>query len=198
MKSFEEIFAANNIKTPFWGKKKFEQRWNEVRFLYGQLCNEVERLKQTEAYCKSTLQKAWGAEFADKMAEMTYHEPVLRFGSYREGLDKIAEEREKVKKMSISILNWKSHIEKMARQGWIEQVISEAPPEECVVVIRGKYTPDKDNEEKFEKIAAEKKECAICMMMSPMWVVFDPQKKQDTQLWGMDRCTSTVEYILKI
>ncbi len=194
MKKFEEILTKNNIKQPLWGKKKFEQRWNEVRAIYEQWCKEVEELNGLIEELENDLQKRWDTDFSEFVASL-YHVPEFVFRNCKQACDMIEEERETVKVKRISLYNLQSDIQRKARKNWVDQLVSEAPENCNLVVIRGKYTPEELNVNAFERRIAEKKSAAICMMFSPIWIAFNPQEKYNTQLWIMDKNTSTVEYI---
>ena len=192
MKKFETLVATNGIKAPFFGKKKFEQKWAEVRFLYEQLCQEVEELNNMIKITQAELQEAWDRDFTEEF-EVVYQEPEFIFGNYEEAYKVIAEEQKKIKDISLS--DMKIKLESDARKEWIEQIVSDKTEDCKLIVIRGKYVPNEDNKKKFENSVSVGKESYICIMLSPVWVAFDPQKEQDSTFWIMKKCTSAVEYI---
>lgn len=138
-------------------------------------------------------EKDWGIAIPELPKEIT--NPKFSFDDPDKALYQIARAIKRLQNLNFAseYLKW----ENKERSKWINEIVSKAPENCQLIVIRSNYTPYYDeNKEKFEEGVENKATSAIRDWTGrAMWIAVNP--KDDPTNWnlGMTSKNSTVEYI---
>ena len=196
MRTYETQLALNNISVPvlLQEQNRFLKKLNAAKAAYSMVTEAMSaREKQWDEYRK-TLTANWECEFPELVK--VEGEPYFSFTTLDEAVNVFEADVKKILDFSSLYLLY-ANLNIKAHAKWMRQVISEAPKNCDLIVIRSNYTPSVDAVRNFNlQVSTHQPTVIEAYGYCPVWIAFRPNEKVRTQNWCMVKSNSTVEYIV--
>lgn len=189
MKDFEEIIKENGLKKPWLRREKFLK----AEQAYSAYCTEFQKRNARWEEIRRKIKKEWGVDVA-VLSELEEFGDSFKFETWDEAIKLI--NKTKARMIGDSLYEVEKIVVGRIRAEWINELVKKAPANCELIVIKDKnYKPRDELIKNFDNALEKRETASICDMFVPIWISFKPQDTHDATWWGMNKATSTVEYV---
>lgn len=184
-----------------------QERFNAIADVYDKTIhrasisweNEVAELISDWAPTDSV--SAWTAEHIKTFDAFSFEAPHFKFSDPKSAIEafKSFDILELERKLYRELWAESRRIKEDLRKAWVEDLVSAAPENCSLIVIKGSHSLYyRENEERFDNACERGIPSIVSEMCSPIWISFKPADAiPNTKYWLMSKNSSSVKYLVK-